>query len=102
MGIRTVTVVDTLKPVIALKYRENIITPKASEAGSGSGDSFVVSRDSGSLDDTSLMAVVAPQRITGFGDAEIAYAMATLVTALALLGYASSRLRRRSAPVVDV
>lgn len=99
--VRTVTVVDTLKPIIALRYKDNLIhTPKASELGSETGtesaETPLVSDRQSAIDDLSMMAIAGTQQRTAFRDEEVVYAMATIVTALALVGYASSRLSRSS------
>jgi len=99
--IRTVTVVDTLKPVIALKYREHVLSgPAASEQGSETGDSTTVVQRASELNDLSFMVVKSTQK---FSDEQVAYAMASLVTGLALVGFIQSSQRQRvAAEFVDV
>jgi hypothetical protein len=98
--IRTVTVVDTLKPVIALKYRTQVLSdPAASEPGSETGDETTVVQRASELNDLSFMVVTRTEQ---FSDEQVAYAMASLVTALAFVGFMQSSRRNAAAEFVDV
>jgi len=99
--IRTVTVVDTLKPVIALKYREQVLDPAASELRSETGDNTPLVERTSELNDLSFMAITSSQSSRVFRDEQVVYAMASLVTGLAFLGYMQSR-RLRFRATVDV
>merc|ERR1712185_615410 len=106
--IRSVQVVDTLKPVITLKYGSRIVAqgpvdatePKGTTEGSindagtnhgGNHKGTVNTPDSGISDDFSKQTLMAEDATTSGVNGWVLGAIASAVTGLALLGYSQRK-----------